>query len=83
VLDIPADPGLLSIVLMNKLLRVLLKRLQKFERPISVTVAERNLSVKVRSVHTAVLCCVYIVTITSVGTQSLFRVLLHISTDCC
>jgi hypothetical protein len=33
---------------MNKLLRVLLKRLQKFERPISVTVAERNLSVKVR-----------------------------------
>jgi hypothetical protein len=48
VLDIPADPGLLSIVLMNKLLRVLLKRLQKFERPISVTVAERNLSVKVR-----------------------------------
>lgn len=45
-LDLPLSVGLLGIVVMNQVLHMLLPWLQKFERPLSVTAAERDLGVK-------------------------------------
>jgi hypothetical protein len=46
ILDLPMTGGLLSIVIMNHILRVLLRWLQKFERPLSLTKAESTLATK-------------------------------------
>ncbi|CAM9193883.1 unnamed protein product, partial [Discosporangium mesarthrocarpum] len=45
-LDLPMSPSLLSIVIMNHVLKVLLSWLQQFERPVSLTAHEQEQGVK-------------------------------------